>query len=165
MREAQHLYIKGEWTEPVDGTGQQLTDPATGRPSGRTVLGGAADVDRAVRAAREAFPAFGAGSAAERIELLEAIGAEYARQAEDVAQAVTAELGSPSSLSRTPHVPAAQGPWAEDTFMGPVVSASQWDTVQGYIRKGIDQGARLVTGGPGKPDLPESLRDGHFVTA
>lgn len=109
MREAQHLYISGEWTEPVDGTAQELTDPATGRPSGRVVLGSAADVDWAVRAAREAFPAFGAGSAAERIELPEAIGAEYARRAADMAQAVTAGLGSPISLSRTLHVPAAQG--------------------------------------------------------
>ncbi|MFF3093714.1 aldehyde dehydrogenase family protein [Streptomyces cyaneofuscatus] len=356
--------MNGEWTTPVDGTVQELTDPATGLRSGRIILGGGADVDRAVRAAREAFPAFSATSPAERIELLEAIGAEYARRAEDMAQAVTAELGSPISLSRTLHVPAAQPqfhhaaealgrmdlvdrrgstwvrrepigvcalitPWnypalqpagkvasalaagctvvlkpaqtapysalllaeildaagvpagvfnlilgrgsvvggvlnahedvdmvsftgsgpvavgvsaaaaptakrvltelggkspqivlpdadldvavgtavtyglgnsgqtcgaasrtlvprerlgafldaltaridqlkvgdpqAEDTFMGPVVSAGQWDTVQNYIRQGIDQGARLVTGGLGKPGLPAALQDGHFA--
>ncbi|NEC24277.1 aldehyde dehydrogenase family protein [Streptomyces parvus] len=364
MRKADQLYINGEWTTPVDGTVQELTDPATGRCGGRVVLGGAGDVGRAVRAAREAFPAFGATSPAERIELLEAIGAEYARRAEDMAQAVTAELGSPISLSRSLHVPAAQPqfhhaaealgrmdlvdrrgttwvrrepigvcalitPWnypalqpagkvasalaagctvvlkpaqaapysalllaeildaagvpagvfnlvlgrgsvvgdvlnahedvdmvsftgsgpvsvgvsaaaaptakrvltelggkspqivlpdadldiavstavlyglgnsgqtcgaasrtlvprdrlgafldaltaridglrvgdpqAEDTFMGPVVSHGQWVTVQGYIHQGIDAGARLVTGGPGKPALPAPLEGGHFV--
>lgn len=55
-------------------------------------------------------------------------------------------------------------PQAEGPFMGPVVSASQWDTVQDYIRKGIDAGARLVTGGLGRPDLPKtrSVRVSHL---
>merc|ERR1712232_1055497 len=35
-----------------------------------------------------------------------------------------------------------------------------WDRVQGYIKKGIDEGARLVTGGPGKP---QGLEDGYYV--
>merc|ERR1712232_947270 len=35
-----------------------------------------------------------------------------------------------------------------------------WDRVQGYLKKGIDEGARLVTGGPGKPD---GLEDGYYV--
>jgi aldehyde dehydrogenase (NAD+) len=37
------------------------------------------------------------------------------------------------------------------TEIGPMVSRKQWERVQGYIRKGIDEGARLVTGGEGRP--------------
>lgn len=44
--------------------------------------------------------------------------------------------------------------------MGPLVSQTQWDRVQGYLKKGIEEGARLVTGGPGKPD---GLDDGYYV--
>ncbi|MCK8681541.1 aldehyde dehydrogenase family protein [Streptomyces lichenis] len=112
MREARQLYINGEWTTPADGTVQELTGPARGRVGGRTVLGGGADVERAIRAAREACPAFGATSPAERIGLLEAVGAEYARRAEDRAQAVTAELGSPISLSRTLAPGSSPAAWA-----------------------------------------------------
>jgi aldehyde dehydrogenase (NAD+) len=44
--------------------------------------------------------------------------------------------------------------------IGPVVNKRQWDQVQGYIRSGIDEGARLVAGGPG---LPEGFNRGYFV--
>merc|ERR1711953_1293767 len=44
--------------------------------------------------------------------------------------------------------------------IGPLVSQVQWDRVQGYLKKGIDEGARVVTGGPGKP---AGLEDGYFV--
>jgi aldehyde dehydrogenase (NAD+) len=51
-------------------------------------------------------------------------------------------------------------PFAEDTKMGPVISAVQRDRVRNYIRIGIDEGAKLVTGGP---DAPSSLERGYFV--
>src|SRR5690606_15963342 len=44
--------------------------------------------------------------------------------------------------------------------LGPVVSKLQWDKIQGLIQKGIDEGARLVAGGPG---LPEGVNRGYFV--
>jgi aldehyde dehydrogenase (NAD+) len=44
--------------------------------------------------------------------------------------------------------------------IGPVVNASQWEKIQGLIQKGIDEGARLVAGGPG---LPEGFNKGFFV--
>lgn len=47
-----------------------------------------------------------------------------------------------------------------DAFIGPVVSQHQWDTVQKYIQIGLDEGARLIAGGLGKP---EGLEFGHFV--
>jgi len=42
-------------------------------------------------------------------------------------------------------------PWDPKSVIGPVASQMQWDTVQHYIKKGMEEGARLVTGGPGKP--------------
>src|SRR5690606_18342728 len=44
--------------------------------------------------------------------------------------------------------------------IGPVVSKTQWDKIQDLIQKGIDEGARLVAGGPG---LPEGDNRGYFV--
>jgi len=44
--------------------------------------------------------------------------------------------------------------------IGPVVSQAQYDRIQGYIEKGISEGARLVAGGPGRP---EGLNRGYFV--
>src|SRR5699024_1635473 len=47
-----------------------------------------------------------------------------------------------------------------EVFTGPLVSQKQWDTVQGYIEKGISEGATLLTGGTGKP---EGLDKGYFA--
>merc|ERR1711879_92539 len=44
--------------------------------------------------------------------------------------------------------------------IGPLVSQMQWDRVQSLLEKGMGEGARLVAGGPGKP---EGLEDGFFV--
>jgi aldehyde dehydrogenase (NAD+) len=44
--------------------------------------------------------------------------------------------------------------------MGPVVSEVQWNKIQGLIKKGIEEGATLVTGGP---DRPDGLDKGYYV--
>ena len=44
--------------------------------------------------------------------------------------------------------------------MGPVVSEVQWNKIQGLIKKGIEEGATLVTGGP---DRPDGIEKGYFV--
>jgi aldehyde dehydrogenase (NAD+) len=46
------------------------------------------------------------------------------------------------------------------TAIGPMVSQRQWERVQSYIQRGIDEGARLIAGGPGRPD---GLPDGYYV--
>jgi acyl-CoA reductase-like NAD-dependent aldehyde dehydrogenase len=51
-------------------------------------------------------------------------------------------------------------PFSGDTRLGPLVSATQRERVRGYIQKGIDEGAKLLTGGA---DAPEGLDRGYFV--
>jgi aldehyde dehydrogenase (NAD+) len=51
-------------------------------------------------------------------------------------------------------------PFADGARLGPLASQAQVDRVTGYIQKGIDEGAKLVTGGPGKP---EGLEQGYYV--
>jgi acyl-CoA reductase-like NAD-dependent aldehyde dehydrogenase len=53
-------------------------------------------------------------------------------------------------------------PFTKGTRLGPLASASQRETVRGYIEKGIAEGARLVTGGP---EAPAGLERGYFVQA
>ncbi|MGI8493093.1 MAG: aldehyde dehydrogenase family protein [Acidimicrobiales bacterium] len=51
-------------------------------------------------------------------------------------------------------------PFDAETKLGPVISATQRDRVRGYIEKGVEEGAKLCTGGP---DAPEGLEKGYFV--
>jgi aldehyde dehydrogenase (NAD+) len=51
-------------------------------------------------------------------------------------------------------------PNADGTVIGPVVSDVQWNKIQGLIKKGVEEGAELVAGGPGKP---EGLERGYYV--
>jgi acyl-CoA reductase-like NAD-dependent aldehyde dehydrogenase len=51
-------------------------------------------------------------------------------------------------------------PFAEGSNLGPLASAAQRDRVQSYIAKGIDEGAKLIFGGPG---APEGLTSGYYV--
>ena len=51
-------------------------------------------------------------------------------------------------------------PFDEASKLGPLVSQVQWDRVQSYIQKGIDEGATVIAGGLGKPD---GLETGFFV--
>ena len=51
-------------------------------------------------------------------------------------------------------------PFADGAMLGPLSSQAQVDRVNGYIEKGIAEGAKLVTGGPGKP---EGLEKGYYV--
>jgi aldehyde dehydrogenase (NAD+) len=51
-------------------------------------------------------------------------------------------------------------PRDEGVALGPIVTSKQYERVQHYIRLGIEEGAELLTGGPGKP---EGLEAGYFV--
>ena len=51
-------------------------------------------------------------------------------------------------------------PKKEGEHIGPVISKTQYDKIQALIKKGIDEGAKLIAGGPGKP---KGFEKGYFV--
>jgi aldehyde dehydrogenase (NAD+) len=105
MQSYKQFYINGQWT---DAAGQQMLEvinPATEQPAARIALGDASDVDRAVAAARQAFPAFAETTRAQRIELLENIIAVHLRRMEDMARAISTEMGAPISLALQAQAP------------------------------------------------------------
>ncbi|MBL9059208.1 MAG: aldehyde dehydrogenase family protein, partial [Mangrovicoccus sp.] len=103
----QHMFhIGGAWVAPRDARDFTLIDPSTEEPCGVIALGGAADVDAAVAAARAAFPAWAATPPAERRAVLARLLAIYDARAEDLARAVSLEMGAPIDWARRAQVPA-----------------------------------------------------------
>jgi aldehyde dehydrogenase (NAD+) len=95
------FYIDGAWVDPLVPRAIDVIDPSTEEVFTQISGGSAADIDRAVRAARAAFDSFSRTSVAERVELLEAIIAEYKKRYEDIAAAVSQEMGAPLSFARS----------------------------------------------------------------
>jgi len=100
MRDYLKFYIDGQWVEPSTSATVDVINPATETVAGRVTLGGVADVDRAVQAARKAFASFSLTSREERIDILERIIAEYQKRFEDMAKAITEEMGAPAWLAQ-----------------------------------------------------------------
>ena len=104
MRDATKFYIGGEWVDPVEANTQPVENPATEETIGHISFGTAADVDRAVEAAQAAFESWQFSTREERLELLRAIAAGIEERREELAEAVSAEMGAPLSLASGPHV-------------------------------------------------------------
>jgi malonate-semialdehyde dehydrogenase (acetylating) / methylmalonate-semialdehyde dehydrogenase len=87
-------YIAGRWT-PAHAATEVLDviNPATGEVLARVPLSGAADLDAAVQAAREALPAWRAVSTIARARMMFALRERLLQRSDDMARAVTAEMG------------------------------------------------------------------------
>ena len=103
------FFINGEWVEPVVPVALDVVDPSTEEPFTQIAVGSKADVDKAVAAAKAAFPAFSRWTQAERLTLLKRILWEYEKRAEDIAQAVSREMGAPIAFARDSQVAAGHG--------------------------------------------------------
>ncbi len=113
MREINRFYIDGKWTAPKAGRVMEVINPATEEPGGRVVLGDSDDVDAAVAAARRAFESFSQTSREYRLALLGAIIEAFQKRTDDMAAAITLEMGAPKWLAGSAQVPAALGHFAE----------------------------------------------------
>ncbi|MEU6443124.1 aldehyde dehydrogenase family protein [Streptomyces sp. NPDC047046] len=95
MRKYPHLYIDGQWTEPVEPRHVELTDPTREEAFAQVALGSAADAERAVAAAQRAFDSFSVTSADERIALIDRIIEAYESHIEEFSELIAREVGIP----------------------------------------------------------------------
>ena len=95
-------YVNGSWVDPIGSKVCDVINPATEAAAGSIILGNEADVDRAVAAARAAFDSFSTTTVAERTELMASIVAEYQKRVEDVAHAISTEMGAPMAALARP---------------------------------------------------------------
>ena len=109
MQDATRHYINGGWVASIDGREMAVENPSTEEKIATISLGGAADADAAVAAAKAAFPAWAATDPLDRIAALERLMEVYKGQAEDMAQAISSEMGAPITLAKTAQVGAGAG--------------------------------------------------------
>ena len=101
MRQYTDFYIDGQWVKPVAPRTLDVINPATEKAAGVISLGSAADVDLAVAAAQRAFSTFAHTTREERLALLGRIVEVYQRRYNDMAEAITEEMGAPKALSQS----------------------------------------------------------------
>nr|WP_090342832.1 aldehyde dehydrogenase [Mycolicibacterium malmesburyense]CRL73445.1 NAD-dependent aldehyde dehydrogenase [Mycolicibacterium malmesburyense] len=98
----ERLFIGGRWEPPATGQRIAVISPHTEEQIGETPEAAAEDVDCAVEAARKAFDGgpWPRMSVEERLEKVEKLAALYAAETDEMADLITAEMGSPRSFSR-----------------------------------------------------------------
>ncbi|WP_375196435.1 aldehyde dehydrogenase family protein [Sphingobium sp.] len=105
MPQLRQFYMDGQWISPSSDAVIPFSNPATEGEIGSIAAGTSQDVDRAVAAARRAFGAFSITTPAERRDLLQRIVALMEARAEELAQAMTREMGTAISFARSAQVP------------------------------------------------------------
>ena len=115
MIERREFYINGQWMAPVAPRDCAVIDPSTEEACAVISLGSAADADRAVAAAKAAFPAWAATPPAVRRGYVVKILEQYEARKEELAQAISMEMGSPIDHARTSQAPCL--PWHTHNFL------------------------------------------------
>ncbi|MEW2614029.1 aldehyde dehydrogenase family protein [Streptomyces sp. NPDC047880] len=116
MKAHHGMYIDGAWRPAAGPDVIEVVNPVDEQVIGTVPAGTAQDVDTAVRAARAALPGWAATPPAERAARLAALRDVLVARADEIAETVTAELGSPLKFSQAVHagVPiAVAGSYAE----------------------------------------------------
>ena len=107
MQNLNKFYIDGAWVKPASNTEFPVLNPATEQQIGVITLGNEDDVNRAVAAAKAAFETYSRTTKEERLALLEKLLEVTKARMEELAQAMTAEMGAPITMSRSPQADSA----------------------------------------------------------
>ncbi len=128
MIECRNFYIDGKWVAPEKAHDLTILNPATEEPLATLSLGTAADVDKAVAAAKKAFDSYSQTTADERLAFLRRIIDVYQAKSEQMAEAISSEMGAPLTLARKAQ--AAAG-WAHLAEAAKVLERFKFEELKG----------------------------------
>lgn len=103
------FYIDGSWVAPTGGATLDVVNPATEVVYARIAMGARADADKAVAAARRAFASYSRTSRKERVELLTSVIETYRKRYDEMAAAISDEMGAPLGFARDAQAAAGLG--------------------------------------------------------
>jgi aldehyde dehydrogenase (NAD+) len=106
MKDCRQFYIDGKWVTPTKPHDFAVISPANEKQIATTSLGSAADVDKAVNAAKKAFESYSETQVSERLSFLRRIIEIYESKMNEMAEAISLEMGAPITLSRAAQAPA-----------------------------------------------------------
>jgi aldehyde dehydrogenase (NAD+) len=115
MLEKRNFYINGQWVAPARENDFAVIDPSTEEQCAVISLGDSADTNAAVTAAKAAFDDWSQTAKSERLALVKRLAEVYNDRAEEMAQAMSMEMGAPIDLSRSSQVGA--GSWHLEGFI------------------------------------------------
>ena len=99
MIEKKKFYIDGKWVNPKNQKNLEVIDPSTEKSCAVISLGDKDDIHEAVMAAKKAFTSWGFTSKEERLKYLEKLYELYKKRWNDIAEAITLEMGAPKDFS------------------------------------------------------------------
>jgi aldehyde dehydrogenase (NAD+) len=104
MIKYQQFYINGQWVNSISNETLDVINPATENVIANIAIGSEEDVENAVKAANNAFNSYSFSSLEERIVLLQRIVSTMKERSDDLADAMTKEMGAPYLFSREEQV-------------------------------------------------------------
>ena len=90
------MFIAGEWTDGTSGKSEDILNPATGQPIGKTPHASRADLDRALEATKAGFDVWRKTSPFDRYKLMRKAADIIRSRAAEIAPVMTMEQGKPS---------------------------------------------------------------------
>tara|TARA_Y100000815_G_C13339286_1_gene499175 strand:- start:910 stop:2349 length:1440 start_codon:yes stop_codon:yes gene_type:complete len=115
MIEKRQFYINGQWVDPSAADDFGVIDPSTEDTCAVISLGAEADTNAAVAAARAAFESWAFSDKSERLALIERILDIYNRRSDDMAEAISLEMGAPIDFAKSSQ--ATTGSWHIKNFI------------------------------------------------
>ena len=109
MKDLRQFYINGQWRGPIAPRDLSVENPSTEELVATISLGTAADVNAAVAAAKAAFPAYSQVSVEERIALMEKLLQIYKDRYDEMAMAISVEMGAPISFATAAQADCGRG--------------------------------------------------------
>jgi len=115
MSNHRQFYINGQWVDPAVPNDLDVINPSNEEVCATISLGDQADTDAAVAAAKAAFGNFSQTTKSQRLEMLGALAEAYGARGEEMAHAISLEMGAPIDMAKSQQVGA--GIWHFQGFL------------------------------------------------